>query len=86
LEDIGLPDAMRAALPEAVETLVRAEVADDADLAGEFVAPVEDRRKGEVDEEFRGVFHLRQHGLDADRFVLDLAVGSVHGRRLFGSE
>jgi uncharacterized protein with PhoU and TrkA domain len=34
LEDIGLPDAMRAALPEAVETLVRAEVAPDSVLAG----------------------------------------------------
>jgi uncharacterized protein with PhoU and TrkA domain len=34
LEDIGLPDAMRAALPEAVETLVRAEVADDSELDG----------------------------------------------------
>ncbi|USZ66716.1 potassium channel protein [Halorussus salilacus] len=34
LEDIGLPEAMRAALPEAVETLVRAEVAPDAGLAG----------------------------------------------------
>ncbi|MFC4448501.1 potassium channel family protein [Halorussus aquaticus] len=34
LEDIGLPDAMRAALPEAVETLVRAEVAADSELAG----------------------------------------------------
>jgi uncharacterized protein with PhoU and TrkA domain len=34
LEDIGLPDAMRAALPEAVENLVRAEVAADAPLAG----------------------------------------------------
>ena len=34
LEDIGLPDAMRAALPEAVETLVRAEVAPDSPLAG----------------------------------------------------
>ncbi|WP_435180724.1 potassium channel family protein [Halorussus sp. AFM4] len=34
LEDIGLPDAMRAALPEAVETLVRAEVAPDSQLAG----------------------------------------------------
>ncbi|WP_137286654.1 potassium channel family protein [Halorussus salinisoli] len=34
LEDIGLPDAMRAALPEAVETLVRAEVAADSSLAG----------------------------------------------------
>ncbi len=33
LEDIGLPDAMRAALPEAVETLVRATVADDSPLA-----------------------------------------------------
>ena len=32
LEDIGLPDAMRAALPEAVETLVRAEVAPDSPL------------------------------------------------------
>jgi uncharacterized protein with PhoU and TrkA domain len=34
LEDIGLPDAMRAALPEAVETLVRAEVASDSELDG----------------------------------------------------
>ncbi|MEF8776159.1 MAG: TrkA C-terminal domain-containing protein [Haloarculaceae archaeon] len=34
LQDIGLPEAMRAALPEAVETLVRAEVAPDAELAG----------------------------------------------------
>ena len=34
LEDIGLPDAMRAALPEAVETLVRAEVGMDSPLAG----------------------------------------------------
>ncbi len=32
LGDIGLPDAMRAALPEAVETLVRAEVAADSPL------------------------------------------------------
>ncbi|PSP89508.1 potassium channel protein [Halobacteriales archaeon QS_4_69_34] len=35
LEDIGLPAAMAAALPEAVETLVRAEVASGARLAGE---------------------------------------------------
>ena len=34
LEDIGLPDEMRAALPEALETLVRAEVADDSRLVG----------------------------------------------------
>lgn len=34
LEDIGLPDAMRAALPEAVETLVRTEIAADSTLAG----------------------------------------------------
>ncbi|MFD1586363.1 potassium channel family protein [Halorientalis brevis] len=33
LEDIGLPDAMRAALPEAVETLVRAEITGDSPLA-----------------------------------------------------
>jgi uncharacterized protein with PhoU and TrkA domain len=34
LEDIGLPEAMRAALPEAVETIVRAGVAPDSPLAG----------------------------------------------------
>ncbi|WP_115863206.1 potassium channel family protein [Halorussus litoreus] len=34
LEDIGLPDAMRAALPEAVETLVRAGVAPESEYAG----------------------------------------------------
>jgi uncharacterized protein with PhoU and TrkA domain len=34
LEDVGLPEAMRTALPEAVETLVRAEVAPDSPLAG----------------------------------------------------
>jgi len=34
LEDIGLPDTMRAALPEAVETLVRATVAPESALAG----------------------------------------------------
>jgi uncharacterized protein with PhoU and TrkA domain len=33
LEDIGLPDAMRAALPEAVETLVRAEIAPGSAFA-----------------------------------------------------
>ena len=35
LEDIGLPDTMRAALPEAVETLVRATVRADSPLTGE---------------------------------------------------
>ncbi|GAA5431652.1 potassium channel family protein [Haloarcula japonica] len=35
LEDIGLPDTMRAALPEAVETLVRATVGSDSPLADE---------------------------------------------------
>ncbi len=30
LEDIGLPDTMRAALPEAVETLVRATIGSDS--------------------------------------------------------
>jgi uncharacterized protein with PhoU and TrkA domain len=34
LEDIGLPDAMRATLPEAVETLVRATIVPDSPLAG----------------------------------------------------
>jgi len=37
LEDIRLPEAMRAALPEAVETLVRAEVAPDSRLAGQHL-------------------------------------------------
>ncbi|GCF13884.1 potassium channel protein [Haloarcula mannanilytica] len=35
LEDIGLPDTMRAALPEAVETLVRATISSDSQLADE---------------------------------------------------
>jgi uncharacterized protein with PhoU and TrkA domain len=34
IEDIGLPEAMRAALPESVETLVRAGVGPDSALAG----------------------------------------------------
>jgi uncharacterized protein with PhoU and TrkA domain len=34
LEDIGLPDAKRAALPEAVETLVRAKIVSESDLTG----------------------------------------------------
>lgn len=35
LEEVGLPDAMRAAIPEAVETLVRAEVGADSPLSGQ---------------------------------------------------
>jgi uncharacterized protein with PhoU and TrkA domain len=35
LGDIGLPEAMRATLPEAVETIVRSTVADDSRFAGE---------------------------------------------------
>ena len=35
LKDIGLPDTMRAALPEAVETLVRATITSPSPLAGE---------------------------------------------------
>jgi uncharacterized protein with PhoU and TrkA domain len=34
-EDIGLPDAIRTALPEAIETLVRAELASDSPLTGQ---------------------------------------------------
>jgi len=34
LEDIGLPDAMRVTLPEAVESLVRATIVPDSPLAG----------------------------------------------------
>jgi uncharacterized protein with PhoU and TrkA domain len=43
LEDIGLPEAMRAALPEAVETLVRGVVDDESTYA--------DRSLGEIDLE-----------------------------------
>jgi uncharacterized protein with PhoU and TrkA domain len=35
IEDIGLPDAMRATLPEAVETVVSAPMATDSPLAGQ---------------------------------------------------
>jgi uncharacterized protein with PhoU and TrkA domain len=35
LEDIGVPEAMRTAIPEAVETVVRAQVVAGADYAGE---------------------------------------------------
>ncbi|PSP75873.1 potassium channel protein [Halobacteriales archaeon QS_1_68_20] len=40
LEEIGLPDAMRAALPEAVETLVRATVERDSSPAGRTLGDV----------------------------------------------
>ncbi len=35
LEEVGLPDEMRAALPEAMETVVRAELAAESGLVGE---------------------------------------------------
>ncbi|MDZ7746498.1 MAG: TrkA C-terminal domain-containing protein [Halobacteriales archaeon] len=35
LEDVGLPEAMRAALPESVETLVRVEISSDSPLVGQ---------------------------------------------------
>jgi len=41
LEDIGLPDAMRAALPEAVETLVRGQITADSTLAGRTLGDVD---------------------------------------------
>ncbi|EJN59561.1 potassium channel family protein [Halogranum rubrum] len=40
LEDIGLPDAMRAALPEAVETVVRGTVASDSPYTGQTLADI----------------------------------------------
>ena len=45
LEDIGLPEAMRAALPEAVESLLRGEVDEDSAFAG--------RTLGDIDLESR---------------------------------
>jgi uncharacterized protein with PhoU and TrkA domain len=38
LEDIGLPTAMRAALPEAVETIVRVTVAEGTEMSGRTLA------------------------------------------------
>ncbi|MFW5939783.1 MAG: potassium channel family protein [Halolamina sp.] len=40
LEDIGLPEAMRAAIPEATEGLVRATVEDDADYVGRTLGEI----------------------------------------------
>ncbi|QDX40405.1 potassium channel family protein [Salarchaeum sp. JOR-1] len=40
LDDIGLPEAIRSALPEAVETLVRAELSPDSAYAGRTFADV----------------------------------------------
>ena len=41
LEDAGLPEAMRAALPEAVESLVRGVVADGSAYAGRSLAEID---------------------------------------------
>ncbi len=41
LEDIGLPEAMRAAIPEAVETLVRGIVAADSAYAGRTLKDID---------------------------------------------
>ncbi|MFB6304470.1 MAG: potassium channel family protein [Haloferacaceae archaeon] len=40
LEEVGLPDALRGALPEAVETLVRGEVAEDSPYAGRTLGDI----------------------------------------------
>ena len=40
LEDIGLPEAMRAAIPEATEALVRATVAADSEYAGRTLGEI----------------------------------------------
>lgn len=40
LEEVGLPEAMRAALPEAVETLVRASVEDGSAYAGRTLGEI----------------------------------------------
>jgi len=41
LEDIGLPEAMRTAIPEAVETLVRGSVAGESAYAGRTLADID---------------------------------------------
>ncbi|WP_435100379.1 potassium channel family protein [Halarchaeum sp. P4] len=40
LEEVGVPDAMRGALPEAVERLVRGELADDSVYAGRTLVDI----------------------------------------------
>ncbi|MFC6787537.1 potassium channel family protein [Halobaculum halobium] len=40
LEEVGLPDAMRAALPEAVETLVRVPVTDDSSYVSQTLGGI----------------------------------------------
>ncbi|MFB6101046.1 MAG: potassium channel family protein [Haloplanus sp.] len=40
LEDIGVPEAMRAAIPEAVETVVRGQVGADSDYAGHALGDI----------------------------------------------
>ncbi|MFC4249172.1 potassium channel family protein [Natribaculum luteum] len=40
LEEIGLPDAMRTALPEAIESIVRATVDDDSRFAGRSLGEI----------------------------------------------
>jgi uncharacterized protein with PhoU and TrkA domain len=40
IEEIGLPDAMRTALPDAVETLVRASVHEDSQYAGRTLGEI----------------------------------------------
>ena len=41
LEDMGLPDAMRAALPDALEGLVRGPVAEDSPYAGQTLGEID---------------------------------------------
>lgn len=41
IEDIGLPEAMRTALPEAVETLIRCEVVSDSRFAGRTLVDID---------------------------------------------
>ncbi|ELY90262.1 TrkA-C domain-containing protein [Natrialba hulunbeirensis JCM 10989] len=41
LEEVGLPEAMRAALPEATETLVRGVVASDSEYAGRTLVDID---------------------------------------------
>jgi len=75
LEEIGLPEAMRAALPEAVETLVRGEVDTES--------PYTDRTLGEIDLESetgvrvialrRGDDWLLNPGPDTDIQAADIA-------------
>ena len=67
LEDIGLPDAIRSALPEAAEMLVRATVVADSDYCGRSLADV----NMETETGVRAIAIRRQSVTGKRRWILN---------------